>query len=195
MQTTKLTEVYALIDQANAQDPNKEKINGVSIAKELIYSQRMTEVLEKFDNQASEALKIAARSQHICRWQIPRDSYAMDRIGYLKWREDLKIFHAEKASEILQKLDFSSEFIDRVSFLIKKKKLKKDEETQTLEDVICLVFLNFYYEEFLEKHTTEKMITILQKTWQKMSEKGHQAALKLSYSEKALELIQKALQE
>ena len=92
-------------------------------------------------------------------------------------------------------MDFSSEFIDRVSFLIKKKKLKKDEETQTLEDVICLVFLNFYYEEFLEKHTTEKMITILQKTWQKMSEKGHQAALKLSYSEKALELIQKALQE
>ncbi|MBQ4821085.1 DUF4202 domain-containing protein [Aquimarina sp. MMG016] len=193
MPTTKLNEAFSLFDRVNADDPNKEIVNGQSIAKELIYGQRMSQTLESFDPEASEALKLAARSQHICRWEIPRDSYPMDRVGYLKWREELKKFHAAKASNILEKVGYNAETIERVSFLLQKKKLKKDEETQTLEDVICLVFLNFYYEPFLEKHTKEKVIDILQKTWRKMSEKGHQAALQLSYSEKALDLVKQAL--
>lgn len=193
MPTDKLSEAYTLIDQANSQDPNKEEINGVKIAKELLYGQRMTKTLEMFSPQASDALKLAARSQHICRWKIPRNSYPMDRIGYLKWREELKKFHALKASEILLEIGYEQDVIDRVSFLIQKKKLKKDEETQILEDVICLVFLNFYYEDFLAKHPNEKVIDILQKTWRKMSENGHQAALKLTYSKKALDLINLAL--
>ncbi|WP_103071377.1 DUF4202 domain-containing protein [Aquimarina sediminis] len=195
MTTKIITEAYTLFDQANAEDPNTEIVNGKPIAKELIYGQRMTQTLEDFESDASDALKLAARSQHICRWEIPRSGYPMDRIGYLKWREDLKKFHARKASEILQDLGYDTQTIDRVSFLLQKKKLKKDEETQILEDVICLVFLNFYYEEFLEKHTEEKVIDILQKTWRKMSEKGHQSALQLSYSEKALKLIKQALDE
>ncbi|MEW7290553.1 DUF4202 domain-containing protein [Aquimarina sp. 2304DJ70-9] len=195
MPTDKLSEAYTLFDKANAKDPNKEELNGVLIPKELLYSQRMTQTLEQFDPEASDVLKLAARSQHICRWEIPRSSYEMDRVGYLKWREDLKKFHAQKTSEILTILGYDQETIDRVSFLLQKKKLKKDEETQALEDVICLVFLNFYYEDFLAKHTDEKIIDILQKTWRKMSEKGHQAALKLSYSKKALDLVQKALSE
>ena len=193
MPTNKLIEAYVLFDKANAQDPNKERIEGEDVPKELIYGQRMTETLQKFEPQASEALQLAARSQHICRWKIPRNTYPMDRVGYLKWREELKKFHAEKASEILSKVGYEEEIIDRVSFLIQKKKLKKDNETQTLEDVICLVFLEFYYESFLEKHTHEKVIDILQKTWRKMSEKGHDAALQLPYSEKALTLIKQAL--
>ncbi len=193
MSQEQLAEAYHLIDQANSKDPNTEEVNGKSIAKELIYAQRMTETLEKFDPNASDILKIAARSQHICRWEIPRNSYSMDRVGYLKWREDLKKFHASKASEILEKIGYADEQINRVAFLLQKKKLKKDEDTQTLEDVICLVFLNFYYESFLVKHSDEKVIDILQKTWRKMSEKGHQAALQLSYSVKGLELIKQAL--
>ncbi|MDY8138176.1 DUF4202 domain-containing protein [Aquimarina sp. 2201CG5-10] len=193
MPTDKLTEAYNLFDKANTKDPNKERVNDQLIAKELIYGQRMTETLEEFNPTASEALKLAARSQHICRWEIPRNSYAMDRVGYLKWREDLKKFHATKASDILKSIGYETEVIDRVSFLLQKKKLKKDDDTQTLEDVICLVFLNFYYEDFLQKHSEDKIIAILQKTWRKMSEKGHEAALKLSYSEKALGLIQQAL--
>ncbi len=193
MPIDKLTEAYTLFDQANAQDPNKEKVDGKLISKELLYAQRMTKMLDTFETEASEALKLAARSQHICRWEIPRDHYPMDRVGYLKWREELKKFHAAKASEILQKVGYDAETIDRVSFLLQKKKLKRDEETQTLEDVICLVFLDFYYEDFLEKHAEEKVIDILQKTWRKMSEKGHLAALELTYPEKALGLIRKAL--
>lgn len=188
-----LHQAYKLFDEANAKDPNIENINGESVPKELIYGQRMTNTLESFMPEASETLKLAARSQHICRWKIPRNGYPMDRVGYLKWREELKKFHATKASEILHNLGYSHEIIERVSFLLQKKKLKKDEETQTLEDVICLVFLKYYYEEFSAKHNDEKVIDILQKTWRKMSDKGQKEALTLSYSKKALALIQKAL--
>ncbi len=188
-----LLEAYKLFDKANAKDPNTEEVDGNLVPKELIYGLRMTKTLENFDSNASEALKLAARSQHICRWEIPRDSYPMDRVGYLKWREELKKFHASKASAILQEIGYNDDIIQRVSFLLQKKKLKKDEETQTLEDVICLVFLEYYYEEFSAKHNDKKVIDILQKTWRKMSEKGHRAALKLSYSEKTLALIQQAL--
>ncbi len=188
-----LLEAYRLFDEVNAKDPNAETVNREIVPKELIYGQRMTQTLESFEPGASETLKLAARSQHICRWEIPRDSYPMDRVGYLKWREELKKFHASKASEILQKVGYDDDVVSRVSFLLQKKKLKKDEETQTLEDVICLVFLEYYYEEFSTKHTNQKVIDILQKTWRKMSDRGHKAALALSYSEKALALIQQAL--
>jgi len=193
MPITQLTKAFSLFDKANANDPNTEIVNGTSIAKELIYSQRMSQTLDNFVSDPSEALQLAARAQHICRWEITRDSYPMDRVGYLKWREELKKFHAQKASEILTEVQYPQEVIDRVSFLLQKKKLKKDEDTQTLEDVICLVFLEFYYPAFYKKHPSEKVIDILQKTWGKMSERGHQAALKLSYSEKGLDLIKQAL--
>ncbi|MBP2833613.1 DUF4202 domain-containing protein [Aquimarina sp. U1-2] len=193
MSIHKLSEAYILFDKANAQDPNTEEVNGSVMPKELIYGQRMSQVLDVFEPNASEPLKLAARSQHICRWEIPRKSYPMNRVGYLQWRQELKKFHAAKASEILEQLEYPKDSIDRVAFLLQKKKLKKDNDTQTLEDVVCLVFLKYYYEEFLTKHPDEKVIDILQKTWHKMSVKGHKAAFKLSYSKKALDLIQQAV--
>lgn len=186
---------YAAFDKANSADPNKELVNGTATPKELIYGQRMTQVLTTFAPNADSALKLAARAQHICRWEIPRKDYEMDRVGYLTWRADLKKFHAKKAGGILENLGFDSEITERVAFLLQKKKLKKDQDTQTLEDVICLVFLEHYYEAFFQKHEDEKVIDIVQKTWRKMSEAGHTAALKLNYSKKGLSLIQKALSE
>jgi len=193
MSMDKLDKAYELFDKANAKDPNTEDIDGTLVPKELIYGQRMTETLERFEPSASEALKLAARSQHICRWEISRDSFSMDRVGYLTWREELKKFHAAKASEILETIGYEKDIISRVAFLLQKKKLKKDEETQILEDVICLVFLTYYYEEFSSKHTDQKVIDILQKTWRKMSKKGHETALKIPFSEKSIGLIQQAL--
>ena len=81
----------------------------------------------------------------------------------------------------------------RDRFLLLKKQLKKDSETQALEDVICLVFLEFYFEPFAAKHTEEKVIDILRKTWRKMSEDGQAAALKLPLSADAIALVGKAL--
>ncbi|MGO4911122.1 DUF4202 domain-containing protein [Leeuwenhoekiella sp. W20_SRS_FM14] len=190
---TPFNKVIAAIDALNAQDPNYVIVDGEQFPKELLYSQRMTRQLERFENEASQELKIAARAQHICRWKSPREDYPMNRVGYLKWREDLKKMHAELTGTILKEFHYTETFIDRVQFLIKKKLIKKDSESQTLEDVICLVFLEFYFEDFAAKHEEEKVIDIVQKTWAKMSDKGHDAALTLPLSDTSLELINKAL--
>ncbi|NJX14218.1 DUF4202 domain-containing protein [Tamlana crocina] len=193
MKPTRFETAIALIDEKNNQDPNVYEVFGIEYPKELLYSQRMTRKLLQFEPNASKALQIAARAQHICRWKIARDEYPMDRVGYLKWRETLKKMHAELTSEILNQVGYDQEFIDRVSFLINKKLIKKNEESQTLEDTICLVFLDYYFEEFAAKHDDEKVIDILNKTWVKMSEKGHQEALKLPFSEKSLALVKQAI--
>lgn len=191
--TEKLQKAYSLFDAANEKDPNKEEYQGKTYAKEVLYAIRMTNKLNVFAPNASEALQLTARCQHICRWEIARDSYEMNRAGYLKWRQDLKKYHAKKSSEILKEVGYDQETIDKVAFLLEKKQLKKNEETQILEDVICLVFLEFYFEPFAKKYEEDKLIDILQKTWRKMSDKGHQAALKLPLSDASLALVTKAL--
>ncbi|WP_100614779.1 DUF4202 domain-containing protein [Confluentibacter citreus] len=193
MKPTRFESALIMIDNKNSEDINTYQVHGLEISKELLYSQRMSQKLLQFEPQASEELQIAARAQHICRWKIARDEYPMDRVGYLKWRETLKKMHADLTSEILKEVGYDTEFIDRVSFLINKKLIKKDDGSQTLEDVICLVFLEYYFEEFAEKHDDDKVIDILQKTWVKMSDKGHDAALKISFSEKSLSLIKQAI--
>ena len=193
MKPTRFETALALIDKKNAEDKNTYQVFGIEYPKELLYSQRMTRKLLQFNPNASKALQIAARAQHICRWKIPRDEYPMDRVGYLKWRETLKKMHAELTAEILNQVGYDQQFVDRVSFLINKKLIKKNEESQTLEDTICLVFLDYYFEEFAAKHEEEKIIDILKKTWVKMSDKGHETALQLPFSEKSLALVKQAI--
>lgn len=182
-----------LIDQFNREDPNYEVWQGESYPKEFLYSQRMSECLNDFAPNATLSLKIAARAQHIGRWKIPRSAYPDDRKGYLKWRNELKAMHASITAEILQKSNFSNAFIEEVSDLIQKKNLKKNPDTQTLEDVICLVFLKYYLEDFSQKKDDSKLIEILKKTWRKMSEEGQNAAATLSLSARVNQLINKAL--
>ncbi len=189
----KLIKSFKLFDEANSQDPNKEEHKGQEYPKELLYAIRMTEKLNDFAPNASEILQLTARCQHICRWKIPRDSYPMNREGYLQWRQDLKKFHAKKADEILKEVGYDKEAIEEVAFLLQKKQLKKNQETQTLEDVICLIFLEFYFEDFAQKYPEDKMIDIVQKTWRKMSKKGQDAALQLPLSKNSLALISKAV--
>lgn len=191
--TDKLAKAFHLFDIANGNDPNTETFNGKSYPKEVLYALRMTETLNVFAPNASEALKLTTRCQHICRWEIPRNRYEMNRVGYLKWRQELKKFHASKAKVILKEVGYDKETIEQVEFLLLKKQLKKNEETQILEDVICLVFLKHYFEPFAKKHDEMKVIDILQKTWRKMSEKGRQAALQIPFSDKALTMVTKAV--
>lgn len=193
MKPTRFETAIALIDKKNAEDINTYSVSGMEYPKELLYSQRMSRTLLQFDPNASKALQIAARAQHICRWKIARNEYPMDRVGYLKWREDLKQMHAELTGEILKQVGFDDEFIDRVKAIVLKKLIKKNKESQTIEDVICLVFLDFYFDEFAAKHSDEKIIDILQKTWKKMSDEGHAAALKIKFSDKSLALVKEAI--
>jgi len=193
MNNANLTSAFAAIDEANSKDPHVEAWEGKTWPKELLYSHRMTEFLTRFHPDASEALQLAARAQHICRWEIPRDSFPTGKKGYLSWRNSLKTFHANKMEALLSELGYEKEAIERVRFLLLKKQLKKDAETQILEDVICLVFIQYYLEDFSSHYTEEKLIPILQKTWNKMSEAGRAYALQLKLSENMTELISKAL--
>lgn len=193
--TDKLLLAFQKFDAANKEDPNTEIFEGKSYPKEVLYGIRMTEKLNAFNPAASEALRLTARCQHICRWEIPRETYPMDREGYLRWRLRLKRFHALKASSILKEVGYKDDIIDQVCFLLEKKQLRRNEETQTLEDVICLVFLQYYFEPFALKHLEDKTIDILQKTWRKMSSKGQEAALKLPLSKYALNMVNKALNQ
>jgi len=193
MKPTRFETAIALIDKANSEDINTYEVSGINYPKELLYSQRMTRKLLQFEPNASKALQIAARAQHICRWKIARDEYPMDRLGYLKWRETLKRMHGALTTDILKQVGYDDQFTDRVKAIILKKLIKKNEESQSLEDTICLVFLDYYFEEFATKHNEEKIIDILKKTWIKMSDKGHEAALKLTFSEKSLALVKEAI--
>ncbi len=190
---TRLNSTLAAFDAANLEDPNLELVDGRSVAKEWIYAQRMSAQLHKFCEAPSEALQLATRSQHICRWKIPRSDYPMDRSGYKKWRLDLAQLHGDIAGDIMATQGYDENMIARVKDLLLKRSLKRDDEVQALEDVVCLVFIEFYLEDFASKHDEEKLIDIIRKTWNKMSTKGHEAALQLPLSAAMLALVTKAL--
>ncbi len=186
--------VTALIDAANELDPNKERnSNQDLVAKERLYSDRMTDCLARFAPEASDHLKIAARAQHIERWTSPRSNFPPGPAGYNQWRRDLARFHASRCAALMDESGYSSEDIERVKRLIMKRELKTNSECQTLEDVICLVFLEHYLGAFVQKHNRDKVISIIQKTWSKMSDQGHQTALSLSFPAQLNTLIQEAL--
>jgi hypothetical protein len=181
------------IDAANADDPHGVSHDRREIAAEVLYAQRMTASLQRLYPDASEPLRLAVRAQHIRRWEIPRETYPMDRAGYHRWRTALYTFHADTAERILRAVGYDDMTIARVRSLLRKERLKSDPETQALEDVACLVFLENYFAEFAAKHEDEKLITILRRTWAKMSPKAREAALELKLEPQARELIEKAL--
>lgn len=189
-----LDKIIAEIHAVNSDDPNTESDKGVDFPRELLYSKRMSEMLEQFAPSASAELQVAAAGQHIARWKYPRSNYPEGRVGYLQWRKELYGIHAELTAHCARKVGASEEFAEAVQEVMENKVTGK-EESQTLEDVACLVFLKYYFTDFMQKHDEEKLIKIVQKTWGKMSEPAHEAALKLPFSDEELTLIQKALQE
>lgn len=191
---SKLQQVIGAIDSCNEKDPNLElDDDGNKLPKELLYSQRMSAVLEQYFPDASDHLRIAARAQHIERWTSKRTDYPEGRAGYKKWRAELGLFHASRTADCMKEVGYDDSEIDRVKYLVQKRGLKRDSETQALEDIICIVFLKHYLDDFAKKHNEEKLIDIIQKTWKKMSEYGHKIALELDYADEMLALIKKAL--
>ena len=180
-------------DAANREDPNREVADGVEQAKELLYARRMTACLDRFCPDAPEAVRLAARCQHIRRWTIPRTDYPEGRNGYRRWRTDLARFHASTAAAILREVGYDDATVARVESLLRKERLKTDPDVQLLEDVICLVFLEHYLSDFVPKHDEEKLLGVLRKTWPKMSEDGRQAALELNLSAELRALIERAI--
>ena len=176
-------------DEANSRDPNSEN----SQPRELLYAQRLADWVLKLCPNAGEDLRLAARCQHICRWESPRENYPMTRTGYLKWRADLKKFHAENSGAILREVGYDENSIRRVQDLNLKKNFPADPECRVLEDALCLVFLEFQLAALAAKTDDDKTINALQKSWQKMTEAARAEALKLDYGEREKKLLERAL--
>ena len=187
--STKYAAVVKLIDLANAGDPTSIDHNGVNQPKELLYASHHLVWVYSLQPDASELLRIAAQTQHICRWQIPRADYPMNRAGYLKWRGDLKRFHAERAGELMAQVGYSADEIERVQSLNLKKQLKTDAECQTLEDALCLTFLELGFDDLIAKYDDEKILSIVQKTAVKMSEAGKALIGTIQFSEKGQHIL------
>jgi Domain of unknown function (DUF4202) len=189
----------ALFDAANAEDPRQDSgADGKPMPRELLYAQRMTEMLDRFAPDASEAVKLAVRAQHIQRWKTPRSDYPMDRNGYLQWRTGLYKFHAETAGRLMKEAGYDDETIERVKNAVGKKGIKVNPETQMLEDVTDLVFIEYYMLEFAGQkpdYAEDKWLDIIRKTWKKMSDAAHAYALsgKLKLPEPLVPLITKAV--
>lgn len=190
----KLHIAFEAFDNYNKQDPFVFTWEGVSYPQEYFLALKLHEWVLKLDPNAGEELLLASRSQHIGRWESPRETYPMDREGYLKWRKDLAHFHADKAADIMRRVGYSEDTIERTRQIILKQKIKVDNDVQTMENALCLVFLQFQYEEFLHKHSPEKVVNILRKSLLKMDAHGHQFALGLKYSELGMQYINEALQ-
>jgi len=190
-----------LMDAANNEDPNIEKNeSGKEWPKELLYSHRMAEMIERYKPEADHVNQLAVRGQHIQRWKSPRDAYPMDRKGYHQWRKDLYTFHANTTADLMAKAGFDEESLERVRQSIGKKGIKVNKDTQLLEDVAGLVFIEHYMLAFAEKHpeySEEKWIDIIRKTWNKMSEDAHSFALSgdLKLPEPLIPLIQKSVSD
>ncbi|MCB1506424.1 MAG: DUF4202 domain-containing protein [Hyphomicrobiaceae bacterium] len=189
--------VIKAIDAANADDPRTTTVNGAARPYEIVYAERMTERMAAIYPDASEILRIAARAQHIRRWDIPRGNYPEGRNGYNDWRKACRKHHGEVISRIMAEHGYAADEIARVVMLIKKEQLKKDRDSQALENVVDVVFVEHYFDEFIGKYSKyddDKIVDIVGKTLRKMSPKGHAAALSLDLPQRTRDYIMAAVE-
>lgn len=192
----KLDIAFQLFDDYNKQDPRSFTWEGITYPQEYFFALKLYEWVLKLNPNADEELLLASRSQHIGRWEIPREDYPEGREAYLKWRRDMAQHHAHIVAGLMIKAGYSEQQIERVKQIILKQRIKVDADVQTMENAVCLVFLEFQYEDFRKRYENdpEKMIDILRKSLLKMDAYGHGFALQLPYSAGGLELVQQAVE-
>jgi hypothetical protein len=193
MDTVRFQKAIEAFDRANAEDPHTIVINGVARPRELVHAERLSAWVTRLEPSASETLLLAARCQHIQRWQVPRDSHPAGRVGYLQWRTQLARFHADTAARLLTEAGYEQESIDAVRRINLKQNLRSSSDMVVMEDALCLSFLEFEFDDFVAKYPAEKVIEVVQKTWQKMSARAHELALTLPFSVAGLALVTRAL--
>lgn len=181
------------LDALHAEDPTRERDGERELPAELLYAERMTAMLSRIAPDASEALRLAARAQHLARFRVPRSSQPDGRAGYLKWRTEQQRAHAALAREVLAASGYDDELQGRVESLVMKKRLAADPEAQLLEDCACLVFLGWYLEPFAAKESEADVLEILRKSWKKMGEVGRAEAQRLTLGATSSRLVRMAL--
>lgn len=189
---TNLERAFELFDSFNRQDPRELLWEGTAYPYEYFYALQLYNWVKKLKPLASEPLLLASRAQHIGRWKSPREDYPDGKAGYLRWRSDLKKYHADTAGALLTEAGYDDETVKAVQKIILKEQLKSDPNVQVMEDALCLVFLQFQYEDFLKNHDEEKVVRVLKKSWGKMSQPGRDAASALAFGEKGNDLLKRA---
>lgn len=192
----RFSRAMSLFDAANAEDPNQDE----GQPKELLYAQRMSDMIARFAPQASEAAQLAVRAQHIQRWKVPRSQYPMNKEGYHAWRTGLYTFHADTAGELMRQAGYDDAMIERVKKAVGKRGIKSNPETQLLEDIANLVFIEHYMLAFAQSkpdYDEAKWLEIIRKTWKKMSKNAQAFALsgKIKLPEALVPLITKAISQ
>lgn len=178
--SSRFQQAIGLFDAANAADPNLEDVGGQLRPKELVYAERMSEMLQRFAPDAEEAVQLAVRAQHIKRWTVPRNTYPLTPEGYKAWRSGLYKFHAETAGALMREAGYDDASIEQVGRIVSKKGIKVNDDSQLLEDIASLVFLEHYLSAFAAQHPEydeAKWCGIIRKTWQKMSARARDFAL------------------
>jgi len=192
---SKLDTAFHLFDNYNRQDPRSFVWDNISQPQEYFFAIKLYEWVLKLAPEAGDELLLASRSQHIGRWEIPREDYPDGRTAYLQWRKELALHHAAIATRLMAKAGYEIQQSERVKQIILKQRIKADPDVQTMENALCLVFLQFNYESFRKKYANDpgKIVNILYRSLLKMDAYGHSFALTLPYSKDGLMLIREAI--
>jgi hypothetical protein len=189
LQKAQIEKIITRFQEENAKDPNKIQFNGKEYPFELLYSDWLSDWINKITSEPSTALKLAGYCQHLKRWEIPRSSYPMDKNGYHKWRTRLYSFHAEEAEKILQEEKCEEKIIALVRTIVLKKDRLNNPDVQRMEDALCLVTLEHQMKDFAPKYSDEKLTDILKKIIKKMSIQGIELAMNLQHSNRIKSIL------
>lgn len=195
MSASRFDLAVAAFERINAEDPRRERVGELEWPRELLRARQLVQWVSRLAPEASEALRLAAHCQHIGRFRYPRTSYPEGRVGYLRWRTELSRRHAEMAREVLTATGYDADTVAAVQGIVQKQGLRSRPDVQTMEDALCLVFLEHEFAEFCAEHDDAKLLTIVRKTWAKMSPRARELALQLSLSGRPRDLVQRALEE
>jgi hypothetical protein len=193
VEDARLRAAIAEFDRLNSEDPSRIDVNGEPRPRELVFAERLSRWVERVAEQPSEPLRLAARCQHLRRFERPRSGFPEGRTGYLAWRKELSRFHAEGAERVLRSVGYDDETIERVRRIVLKRALKQDPDAQAMEDALCLAFLEHELGDFAARHPDEKVVEIVAKTWLKMSSRGHELAAELPLGDREAALVRRAL--
>lgn len=182
-----------LIDTAHSADPTRAADGR---AAELVYGERVEAWVARLVPDASPALRLAARAQHLERWLTPRHSFPDGKVGYLTWRRSLYTKQAERAKALALEAGVPAAEAADIATWVSKTSLKSNAGSQALEDAACLVFLENEIGAFAAQHADyprEKFVDILRKTWKKMSPGAQQSALGLDLPPAIAALVREAV--
>lgn len=182
----------SLIDAAHAADPNRAADGRPA---ELVYADEMERWVTQLVPDASPALRLAARCQHLERWSVPRATYPEGRAGYLAWRKFLYRKQADRARDLLLTVGIRAAEAEDVATWVSKTGLRTNPGSQALEDAAVLVFLEREIQAFAAQHADYprgKFVDILRKTWRKLSPAGRAAAAALELPPAIADLVREA---